>query len=64
VLQKSWPFLLILAGLFFLRHRYTSQVEQVPEQVFPAQPPSVIGAPYERFERNLLKAERRFDQWR
>lgn len=63
-LQKTWPFLLILTGLFLLRKHYQPTVEQPAKPAFPAQPPSVIGAPYERFEGNLLKAERRFDQWR
>ncbi len=66
--QRFWPFLLILAGLFLLRN-YRQQhamqpVLQNQEQNLPGRPPSVVGAPYERAESNLVNAERRFDQWR
>ena len=62
--QRYWPFLLIVAGLFLLRnyqqHRHT---DSEPHSL-PTRPPSVIGAPYERAESNLVNAERRFDHYR
>lgn len=64
ILQRGWPVLLILLGLFLLRGFHQQRTTPPVESAFSAQPPSVIGAPYERFESNLLKAERRFDQWR
>jgi hypothetical protein len=64
LLHRFWPVLLILAGLLLLRTYQRPQQAQPIESALPAQPPSVIGTPYERFESNLLKAERRFDQWR
>jgi hypothetical protein len=63
-LRHFWPFLLIVAGLFMLRgYRRQSPADVGPED-FRAQPPSVIAAPYERTEGNLVSAERRFDKWR
>lgn len=64
LVQRSWPFLLILAGLFFLRNYRQQHTSQPIVQSLPARPPSVVGAPYERAEGNLVNAERRFDQWR
>lgn len=74
--QRFWPFLLILAGLFLLRN-YRRQQPVQPSfhnmgqntgpntgPSLPGRPPSVVGAPYERAESNLVNAERRFDQWR
>ncbi len=62
--QRFWPFLLILAGLFLLRNYRQQQAAQPIVQSLPGRPPSVVGAPYERAESNLVNAERRFDPWR
>ncbi len=63
-LRYTWPFLLIVVGLFLLRgYQRQSPTEATPHD-FRAQPPSVIGAPYERVEGNLVSAESRFDKWR
>lgn len=66
--QRFWPFLLILAGLFLLRNYRQQQaaqpILQSSAQSLPGRPPSVVGTPYERIDRNLVNAERRFDQWR
>ena len=62
--QRSWPFLLILVGLFLLRNYRQQQTSQPIAPSLPSRPSSVIGAPYERAENNLVNAERRFDQWR
>lgn len=64
IVYKTWPALLILAGLYLLRSQQKPQTPPMANPSFQTQPPSVIGAPYERIEGNLLKAERRFDQWR
>jgi hypothetical protein len=64
LVQRSWPFLIILAGLFFLRNYRQQHTSQPNVQGLPSRPPSVVGAPYERAEGNLVNAERRFDQWR
>lgn len=64
LLRPVWPFLLIVAGLFLLRgYQRHVQVDVAPSE-FRAQPPSAIGAPYERAEGNLVSAESRFDKWR
>ncbi len=66
--QRFWPVLLIVAGLFLLRNYRQQHADQAPlpssGQSLPGRPPSVVGAPYERAESNLVNAERRFDQWR
>ncbi|MBI1762470.1 MAG: hypothetical protein HYR56_13640 [Acidobacteria bacterium] len=66
--QRFWPLILILAGLFLLRNYRQQRTEPALLPNLPAHPPSVIGAPYERVENNLVnaerRAERRFDQWR
>lgn len=62
--HRLWPFLLILFGLYLLReHQQRREQSGAPPHYLPA-PPSAIGAPYERAEKNLVSAESRFDQWR
>lgn len=67
LVQRLWPFVLILSGLFLLRNyrHYQSVQPSLPSiSARPQSPQSVVSAPYERAESNLVNAERRFDQWR
>jgi hypothetical protein len=70
-LHRYWPFLLILGGLYLLRNFHARPSVQTPAPLYQnqMQPPSVISAPYERAESNLVSAESRFaegrfDKWR
>lgn len=63
---RFWPFLLIGAGLALVRwQQHQRQQPAAPNlTATPAPPLSVIGAPYERQESNLVNAEHRFEHWR
>lgn len=58
VLQRFWPFLLILAGLFLLRGFSRNRNDPSPRTIYRTPPPSVIPTTFDKSTGEFAHAER------
>lgn len=61
-LNRFWPFLLILGGLYLLRRFFSGPRNQTAGKNYRTPPPSVIGSTYDRSTNDLAGAEGRYER--
>lgn len=62
ILQRFWPFLLVLVGAYFARQYRAARRSTEPLMVYRTPPPSVIRSGYEQSTNELFSVDRRYER--